>query len=112
MARAYDDSNDQYRQRGVVSKIGLALFVGLPSTMALAAALAVYCTFQLLKYSLSPKPKALKLPRGPASTEREEAFTATLSKMAEVHSPVVQIVEVHQQEVGSQLGQAETIELP
>jgi hypothetical protein len=78
--------DDQYRKRGVVSQIAITVFVGIPSTLALVAAMGAYCTFQFFKYLLVAKPAVTT---GSAAAGAEHRFSESLGSLAEIHGPAI-----------------------
>ena len=72
-------------RRGTVAQIATTVFIGIPMTLGLITAVAVYCTFEYAKYKFFVKTPQRVL--SDAAKSSAEAFSATLAKMAEVHGP-------------------------
>jgi hypothetical protein len=70
-------------RRGTAVHIATTVFIGIPMTLGLITAVAVYCTFEYAKHKLFVK--APKRVRPDARRASSEAFTASLGKMADVH---------------------------
>ena len=89
------------RGASTLSQVAVTVFVAVPSTIALVAALAVYCTYQFVSFALFPKPQTLNLAKEPQPqpVKGEENFTASLTNLAEIHAPAVKVETAANQEV-------------
>jgi len=91
MTAAAYDPEESLPRRGIVSQTAITIFLGVPMTIALAIALAVYCTFECVKFALSSKlqSKQIKAKAAlPGAESDDQKFTAALTKFAEIHGHV------------------------
>lgn len=91
MTAPFDKFDDPTEPRGKLSQIAVTIFVGIPSTIALVAGLAVYCTFRCATYAIFGSPRRISLNLEPPVDTATETFTASLANLADVHGPTVQV---------------------
>jgi hypothetical protein len=91
MQAATYDLEESMPPRFLLSQVATTLFLGIPMTIALVIALAVYCTYECIKYALSDKRRAEPTAKEgkrdvPADVSEEQAFTSALTQFAGIHA--------------------------
>jgi hypothetical protein len=86
---------NHFGRPSAAGQILLTTFVAIPLTLGLVVALAGYCAFEYLAFTLFPKPQTLGLTHAslnghePASSvpANEQKFSASIANLAQVHGP-------------------------